>query len=52
MGIPNNGGFRMENPIYKWMKTRGTPISGNHHLEHDFCNHIRQWFDDFDVISH
>ena len=33
-GTPRNGWFRItrENPIYKWMMTRGTPISGNHQI--------------------
>ena len=30
-GVPPNGWFIMENPKQKWMKTRGTPVSGNLH---------------------
>ena len=29
MGVPNNRWFIKENPILKWMRTGGTPISGN-----------------------
>ena len=32
-GSPIAGGFIMENPNLKWMRTGGTLISGNHHLE-------------------
>ena len=37
-GFHSHGGTQkwmvdcMENPIWKWMITRGTPISGNHHM--------------------
>ena len=27
MEVPNNGWFLLENPIYKWMMTGGTPVS-------------------------
>ena len=33
MGIPWNGWFPMENHIYKWMMTGGSPISGNLHID-------------------
>ena len=29
----------MEHPIYKWMITRGSPISGNLHLVITFLSH-------------
>ena len=32
MGEPKNGWFMEENPIYRWMMTRGNPILGNNHL--------------------
>ena len=32
MMVPSNGWFTRENPIWKWMMTGGTPISGNHHM--------------------
>ena len=38
MGVSINGGtpiagwFMMENPHRTWMRTGGTPISGNHHI--------------------
>ena len=32
MGVPIAGWFVRKNPIYKWMRTGGTPISGNHHI--------------------
>ena len=41
MGVSINGGtpiagwFIRENPIYKWMMTGGTPISGNLHIAED-----------------
>ena len=28
MGVPKNGCFIMENPIYKWMMTGGIPMTG------------------------
>ena len=39
MGIPgylNSWMVSMENPIYKWMMTRGSPILGNHHTAWSF----------------
>ena len=33
MGVPNNGWFISWKITLKWMMTRGTPISGNLHLE-------------------
>ena len=34
MGVPNSWMVDfMENPIYEWMITRGTPIVGNHHIK-------------------
>ena len=32
-GLPQNGWFIRENPIYKWMMNRGSPISGNLHIQ-------------------
>ena len=32
MGTPIAGWFILENPIYRWMITGGTPILGNPHI--------------------
>ena len=32
MGVPPNGWFLRENPIYKWMMAGDTPILGNLHI--------------------
>ena len=34
-----------ENPNLKWMKTRGTPMSGNHHIQHGCCIADEIWRD-------
>ena len=47
MGVSYNGGtplsldgfWKRENPIYKWMMTGGTPISGNLHISYITLDH-------------